>query len=122
FMENILNYGSRVAMLHYGYRSTAAQIRSRHSELSAAFASAGLTLSVDGLREEDPWDVAGEAARAASGPASAPLAAAALATVATAAAAAASATPVSVAEAGASPADDEPAPAAPGVAAGSAKT
>jgi predicted acylesterase/phospholipase RssA len=127
FMENILNYGSRVAMLHYGYRSTAAQIRSRHSELSAAFASAGLTLSVDGLREEDPWDVAGEAARAASGPASAPLAAAALATVATAAAAAASATPVSVAEAGASPtvdspADDEPAAAAPGVAAGSAKT
>jgi predicted acylesterase/phospholipase RssA len=66
FMENLLNYGSRVAMLHYGYRSTAAQIRSRQAELQAAFATAGLTLSVDGLREEDPWDVAGEAARAAA--------------------------------------------------------
>jgi predicted acylesterase/phospholipase RssA len=127
FMENILNYGSRVAMLHYGYRSTAAQIRSRQAELSAAFASAGLTLSVDGLREEDPWDVAGEAARAAAGSASAPVAAAALASVATAVAAAASATPESTAGAdapasSAPPTDDETAAAAPGVAAGSAKT
>jgi len=57
FMENILNYGSRVAMLHYGYRSTASFLRSRQAEIAAAFASAGLELSLDGLREDDPWAV-----------------------------------------------------------------
>jgi predicted acylesterase/phospholipase RssA len=57
FMENILNYGSRVAMLHYGYRSTASFLRARQRELTAAFASAGITLNLDGLQEEDPWAV-----------------------------------------------------------------
>jgi len=57
FMENILNYGSRVAMLHYGYRSTASFLRARQRELTAAFASAGITLDLNGLREEDPWAV-----------------------------------------------------------------
>ena len=57
FMENILNYGSRVAMLHYGYRSTAAFLRSRQTEVTAAFASAGIELTLDNLREEDPWAI-----------------------------------------------------------------
>jgi predicted acylesterase/phospholipase RssA len=105
FMENLLNYGSRVAMLHYGYRSTAAQIRSRQAELQAAFATAGLTLSVDGLREEDPWDVAGDAARAAS--------------VAVAAAAPA---PVPAAAPSEDAAADPEGAEAPGVAAGTAKS
>jgi hypothetical protein len=55
FMENILNYGSRVAMLEYGYRSTARMLRARGAEFRDAFAAAGVTLSLDALREEDPW-------------------------------------------------------------------
>ena len=55
FMENILNYGSRVAMLEYGYRSTAHLLRSRFEEFRDGFASAGVELSLDALREENPW-------------------------------------------------------------------
>jgi hypothetical protein len=44
-------------MLHYGYRSTASFLRSRQAEIAAAFASAGLELTLDGLREDDPWAV-----------------------------------------------------------------
>jgi predicted acylesterase/phospholipase RssA len=55
FMENILNYGSRVGMLDYGYRSTAALLRSRFETFKAAFASCGIEVSLDHLREDDPW-------------------------------------------------------------------
>jgi len=49
------NYGSRVAMLEYGYRSTAQLLRARFDEFRDGFASTGVELSLDALREEDPW-------------------------------------------------------------------
>jgi hypothetical protein len=55
FMENILSYGSRVAMLEYGYRSTARLLRERFEDFREGFAGTGIDLSLDGLREEDPW-------------------------------------------------------------------
>jgi predicted acylesterase/phospholipase RssA len=55
FMENILNYGSRVAMLEYGYRSTARLLRSRFEEFRDGFAATGVEMSLDTLREENPW-------------------------------------------------------------------
>ncbi len=64
FMENILNYGSRVAMLEYGYRSTALMLRTRFEECRDMFASAGLALDLDKLHEEDPWGLARKAASA----------------------------------------------------------
>jgi hypothetical protein len=54
-MENILNYGSRVAMLEYGYRSTARLLRSRFEEFRDGFAATGVEMSLDTLREENPW-------------------------------------------------------------------
>ena len=68
FMENILNYGSRVAMLNYGYRSTAVLLRSQFGEWRAAFAACGLAVSLDALREDDPWETpAGSASPVAPG-------------------------------------------------------
>jgi predicted acylesterase/phospholipase RssA len=55
FLENILNYGTRVAMLQYGYRSTAALLRARFDAIRGTFAAAGLAVSLAGLREDDPW-------------------------------------------------------------------
>ena len=56
FMENILNYGSRVAVLNYGYRSTARQFRARYESFRQAFAAYGVGVSLEGLREDDPWE------------------------------------------------------------------
>ena len=56
FMENILNYGSRVAMLNYGYRSTARQLRARFETFRQAFAAYGIGVSLEGLREDNPWE------------------------------------------------------------------
>src|SRR5262249_50703467 len=55
FMENILSYGSRVAMLEYGYRSTARLLRERFDEFRAGFAAAGVELCLEALRPDDPW-------------------------------------------------------------------
>ncbi len=56
FMENILSYGSRVAMLNYGYRSTAKQLRARFEIFRQAFAAYGIEVSLEGLREDNPWE------------------------------------------------------------------
>jgi predicted acylesterase/phospholipase RssA len=56
FMENILNYGSRVAMLNYGYRSTARHLRARFDVYRQAFAAYGVSVSLEGLREDNPWE------------------------------------------------------------------
>jgi NTE family protein len=56
FMENILSYGSRVAMLNYGYRSTARQLRARFESFRQAFAAYGIEVSLEGLREDNPWE------------------------------------------------------------------
>ena len=56
FMENILNYGSRVAVLNYGYRSTARQFRADFDSYRRAFAAHGIRVSLDSLREDDPWE------------------------------------------------------------------
>lgn len=55
FLENILNYSARVAMLEYGYRSTAQLLRSRFEEFREAFAAHGVAVSLDRLRDENPW-------------------------------------------------------------------
>jgi NTE family protein len=55
FLENILNYGARVSMLQYGYRSTASLLRARFDEFREAFAAEGVSVSLEGLREDDPW-------------------------------------------------------------------
>ncbi len=56
FMENILNYGSRVAMLNYGYRSTARQLRAHFDAYRQAFAGYGIDVSLEGLKEDNPWE------------------------------------------------------------------
>ncbi len=56
FMENILNYGSRVAMLNYGYRSTARLLRAHFETYRQAFAAYGIRVSLEGLREDNPWE------------------------------------------------------------------
>ena len=56
FMENILNYGSRVAMLNYGYRSTARHLRAHFEAYRQAFAAYGIEVSLEGLREDNPWE------------------------------------------------------------------
>ena len=56
FMENILNYGSRVAMLNYGYRSTARQLRAHFDAYRQAFAGYGIDVSLEGLQEDNPWE------------------------------------------------------------------
>jgi NTE family protein len=56
FMENILNYGSRVAMLNYGYRSTARFLRANFETYRQAFAAYGISVSLEGLREDNPWE------------------------------------------------------------------
>jgi len=56
FMENILNYGSRVAMLNYGYRSTARQLRAHFDAYRQAFAAYGIDVSLEGLQEDNPWE------------------------------------------------------------------
>jgi predicted acylesterase/phospholipase RssA len=56
FMENILNYGSRVAMLNYGYRSTARHLRAHFETYHQAFAGYGIEVSLEGLREDSPWE------------------------------------------------------------------
>jgi NTE family protein len=56
FMENILNYGSRVAMLNYGYRSTARHLRARFDSYRQAFAAYGIDVSLEGLQEDNPWE------------------------------------------------------------------
>lgn len=58
FMENILNYGSRVAMLNYGYRSTARQLRAHFDAYRQAFAGYGIDVSLEGLQEDNPWEPA----------------------------------------------------------------
>jgi predicted acylesterase/phospholipase RssA len=58
FMENILNYGSRVAMLNYGYRSTARHLRARFDAYRQAFAAYGIDVSLEGLQEDNPWEPA----------------------------------------------------------------
>ena len=54
FMENILNYGSRVAMLNYGYRSTARHLRANFDSYRQAFAAYGIEVSLEGLQEDSP--------------------------------------------------------------------
>ena len=49
-MENILNYGSRVAMLNYGYRSTARHFRAHFDTYRQAFAAYGIDVSLEGLQ------------------------------------------------------------------------
>jgi predicted acylesterase/phospholipase RssA len=61
FMENILNYGSRVAMLNYGYRSTARLLRAHFETYRQAFAAYGIRVSLEGLREDNPWEPTDEA-------------------------------------------------------------
>jgi NTE family protein len=56
FMENILNYGSRVAMLNYGYRSTARHLRAHFDSFRQAFAAYGIEVSLEGLQEDNPWE------------------------------------------------------------------
>ncbi len=56
FMENILNYGSRVAMLNYGYRSTARHLRAHFDSYRQAFAAYGIDVSLEGLQEDNPWE------------------------------------------------------------------
>jgi NTE family protein len=56
FMENILNYGSRVAMLNYGYRSTARRLRAQFDSYRQAFAAYGIDVSLEGLQEDNPWE------------------------------------------------------------------
>ena len=56
FMENILNYGSRVAMLNYGYRSTARHLRANFDSYRQAFAAYGIEVSLEGLQEDSPWE------------------------------------------------------------------
>jgi len=56
FMANILNYGSRVAMLNYGYRSTARHLRANYVAYLRAFAAYDIPVSLAGLREDDPWE------------------------------------------------------------------
>lgn len=56
FMANILNYGSRVAMLNYGYRSTASHLRANFEVYKQAFADYDIPVSLAGLREDDPWE------------------------------------------------------------------
>jgi NTE family protein len=56
FMENILNYGSRVAILNYGYRSTARMLRARFETFRQAFAAYGIQVSLEGLHEDSPWE------------------------------------------------------------------
>src|SRR5881409_1508701 len=56
FMENILNYGSRVAMLNYGYRSTARHLRAHFDTYRQAFAAYGIDVSLEGLQEDNPWE------------------------------------------------------------------
>jgi len=56
FMENILNYGSRVAMLNYGYRSTARHFRAHFDTYRQAFAAYGIDVSLEGLQEDNPWE------------------------------------------------------------------
>ena len=82
FLENILNYGSRVAILNYGYRSTARLLRARFETYRQAFAAYGIPVSLEGLKEDNPWepptplavppvptvDAAGESAAAAGPP------------------------------------------------------
>jgi predicted acylesterase/phospholipase RssA len=61
FMEHILSYGSRVAMLEYGYRSTIALLRARFDEFHEAFAAAGIVTSSDRLAADPPWAETGAA-------------------------------------------------------------
>jgi hypothetical protein len=56
FMENILNYGSRVAMLNYGYRATAKHLRAHFDMFRQAFAAYDIEVSLEGLQEDSPWD------------------------------------------------------------------
>lgn len=56
FMANILNYGSRVAMLNYGYRSTASHLRANYEAFRQGFAAYDIPVSLAGLREDDPWE------------------------------------------------------------------
>lgn len=56
FMANILNYGSRVAMLNYGYRSTARHLRANYEAYLQAFSAYDIPVSLAGLREDDPWE------------------------------------------------------------------
>src|SRR5207247_2834943 len=58
FMENLLNYGSRVGMLNYGYRSTARQLRAHFDAYRQAFAAYGIDVSLEGLQEDNPWEPA----------------------------------------------------------------
>jgi predicted acylesterase/phospholipase RssA len=55
FLENILNYSARAAMLEYGYRSTVQLLRARFQEFRDAFESHGVTVSLERLRDENPW-------------------------------------------------------------------
>ncbi|MGH9748994.1 MAG: patatin-like phospholipase family protein [Candidatus Polarisedimenticolia bacterium] len=71
FMENILNYGSRVAMLNYGYRSTARQLRANFEAYRQAFAAYGIEVSLEGLSEDSPWESRGGAGAAGAAPAAA---------------------------------------------------
>jgi predicted acylesterase/phospholipase RssA len=59
FMENILNYGSRVAMLNYGYRSAARHLRAHFESYRQAFAAYGIEVSLEGLSEDNPWESPG---------------------------------------------------------------
>ena len=70
FMENILNYGSRVGMLNYGYRSTARQLRAHFDAYRQAFAAYGIDVSLEGLQEDNPWEPAPSLAVPPAAPAS----------------------------------------------------
>jgi predicted acylesterase/phospholipase RssA len=68
FMENILNSGSRVAMLNYGYRSTARQLRAQFEAYRQAFAAYGIEVSLEGLSEDSPWETRGSSGSRAAPP------------------------------------------------------
>ncbi|HKQ96918.1 MAG TPA: patatin-like phospholipase family protein, partial [Candidatus Polarisedimenticolia bacterium] len=55
FLENILNYSTRVSMLEYGYRSTVNLLRSRFQEFKDALMPYGVQVSLERLRDESPW-------------------------------------------------------------------
>jgi len=43
-------------MLNYGYRSTARHLRAHFEAYRQAFAAYGIEVSLEGLREDNPWE------------------------------------------------------------------
>jgi len=45
-----------VAMLNYGYRSTARHLRAHFDTYRQAFAAYAIDVSLEGLQEDNPWE------------------------------------------------------------------